>query len=112
MNEDHIDNLGPRSVEMVERGPAVDPLAMIPQTGGTYSKIDSAEAQETFVNLVISNGPTNIDNAGGAGTEILPGPTIAKLIWPSAICLSGQSGREPQFYHHVYEQSSSKLHSP
>jgi len=71
MNKDYIDNLSPRSADMVKRGPAVDLLTMILQTGGTFSKIDSAEAQAHFVDLVISNGPTNIDNAGGAGTEIL-----------------------------------------
>lgn len=65
---------------LAKRAPATDLLSLILGTGGTYSSIDSDEAQKNFVDLVLSNGPTNIDNAGGAGTEVMPGLTIAKLI--------------------------------
>ncbi|KAL9611328.1 MAG: hypothetical protein Q9167_004011 [Letrouitia subvulpina] len=72
------------SRRLTKRAPAVDLLSLILGTGGIYSSIDSDEAQKNFVDLVLSNGPTNIDNAGGAGTEIMPGLTIAKLISSSA----------------------------
>ena len=68
------------STTLMKRAPAVDLLSLILQTGGTYSTTDSDKAQKSFIDLVLSNGPTNIDNAGGVGNEILPGFTVAKLI--------------------------------
>lgn len=57
---------------------AADLLAAILATGGIYSTIDSAEAQQNFVDLVLSHGPTDNDASGASGnTLLLPGLTVA-----------------------------------
>jgi hypothetical protein len=42
--------------------------------------IDSAEAQRNFVNYLLGNGATDLDNTGGAGVALLLGLTVSKLI--------------------------------
>jgi hypothetical protein len=44
--------------------PPTELLEAVLKTGGVFSKIDSAEAQQSFVELVIARGPTNIDSIG------------------------------------------------
>ncbi|KAF8248996.1 hypothetical protein K440DRAFT_677961, partial [Wilcoxina mikolae CBS 423.85] len=58
-----------------------DILTKILKTGGVYSTIDSAEAQQSFVHAVIANGPTELDRASGPiAVELLPGLSLAGLI--------------------------------
>jgi hypothetical protein len=61
-------------------------LAAIVETRGIYGKIDSAEAMQSFVDLVIAHGPTDLDDGGGAGsgTALLPGLSIAGEISTAA----------------------------
>ncbi|KAH8646501.1 hypothetical protein BGZ60DRAFT_553823 [Tricladium varicosporioides] len=65
------------------RDPAMDLLFAILHTGGTYSTIDTAEAQENFINLVSNHGLTDMDSPSGlasVSTFLLPDLTIADLI--------------------------------
>ena len=70
----------PAGRDMVKRAVDSTFLSLILQTGGTFGVIDSAEAQKNFVDLVLGNGATDLDNAGGAGVALLPGLTVSKLI--------------------------------
>jgi len=60
-----------------------DVLTEILKTGGVYSTIDSAEAQQNFVDLVIARGPTDLDSSSGSNNtsiELLPSLSVAGLI--------------------------------
>lgn len=60
-------------------------VSAILATGGTFSTIDSAAAQQYFIDLIIANGPTPVDVGGGATgpngeTSILPGLAVAHKL--------------------------------
>jgi hypothetical protein len=59
-----------------------DLLTAILNTGGVYSTIDSAEAQQNFVSVVLAHGLTDGDGSGSANgtTVLLPGVSIAANI--------------------------------
>jgi hypothetical protein len=92
-------SLLPRNV-LAKRAASVDELTAILQTGGIYSTIDSAEAQQNFLELVVDNGVTDIDDGGGF-TGIFPGLTIAKLIsndgGPVSFVYSAKAGEKLNF---------------
>ncbi|RYP74108.1 hypothetical protein DL771_003166 [Monosporascus sp. 5C6A] len=56
-----------------------DLLAAILRTGGTYTSFASAEAVQSFLFLVLSNGLTAADHSVTTGQLLLPGVTVAKL---------------------------------
>ncbi|RYP03684.1 hypothetical protein DL764_004976 [Monosporascus ibericus] len=56
-----------------------DLLAAILRTGGTYTSFATAEAVQSFLFLVLSNGLTAADNSVTTGQLLLPGVTVAKL---------------------------------
>ncbi|KAI9785908.1 MAG: hypothetical protein M1839_008174 [Geoglossum umbratile] len=55
-------------------------LAAVLKTGGVFGTINSAEAQHSFVKLVIARGPTNIDSISPSnGGPLFPGVTVVAL---------------------------------
>jgi Mg-chelatase subunit ChlD len=73
--------------DIVRRASSPDLLLAILKTGGIYSTIASAEAQENFVTLVSAHGLVDIDSAGssvggsaGVSTVLWPGLTVAEMI--------------------------------
>ncbi|RYO90731.1 hypothetical protein DL766_005613 [Monosporascus sp. MC13-8B] len=56
-----------------------DLLAAILRTGGTYTSFATAEAVQSFLFLVLSNGLTAADHSVATGQVLLPGVTVAKL---------------------------------
>jgi len=54
-------------------------LAAVLKTGGVYTTIDSAEAQQAFVDLVLSNGLTDSDD-GSSSTGLIKGLGILGLL--------------------------------
>jgi von Willebrand factor type A domain len=52
-------------------------LSAIISTGGLYSTIGDSTAQANFVNLVLSHGLTNTDQAGGSNNLLFPGLVTA-----------------------------------
>ncbi|RYP71215.1 hypothetical protein DL769_004729 [Monosporascus sp. CRB-8-3] len=56
-----------------------DLLAAILRTGGTYTSFATAEAVQSFLFLVLSNGLTAADHSATTGQPLLPGVTVAKL---------------------------------
>jgi hypothetical protein len=60
---------------------AADPdvLAAILKTGGIYSAISSASAQQSFVNLVFSHGITGSDAGASVSNVLLPGISTAQF---------------------------------
>lgn len=80
---------------------ASDLLTAILDTGGIYSTITSDQAQEAFVNLVISHGLTGLDNASGSAdgpTALFAGLAIASNVSstssPKVFTYSAQGGGE------------------
>jgi uncharacterized protein YegL len=69
-------------------------LSAIINTGGIYSTISDSTAQANFVNLVLSHGLTNTDQAGGANTLLFPGLVTAGNV-------SASSGAETFTYNAV-----------
>jgi hypothetical protein len=71
---------------LTRREPSIDLIAAILSTGGFYSTINSAEAQQTFIDLVIANGATNLDDGFGAndGGPLLSGLTVTALASASS----------------------------
>lgn len=81
---------------------AVDPdtLAAILLTGGTYSTINSASAQQSFVNLVLSHGLTGSDNGASVSSILVPGLSIAQFessTGTNAFTYTAQSGEKLNF---------------
>jgi hypothetical protein len=63
-----------------DTGPQPELLAAILKTGGFFGTIDSAEAQRSFINLVIARGPSNIDSISpNNGGPLFPGVTVVAL---------------------------------
>ncbi|RYP75073.1 hypothetical protein DL770_007484 [Monosporascus sp. CRB-9-2] len=56
-----------------------DLLAAILRTGGTYTSFATAEAVQSFLFLVLSNGLTATDHSATTGQLLLPGVTVAQL---------------------------------
>lgn len=56
-----------------------DLLAAILRTGGTYVSFETADAIQSFLYLLLSNGLTKIDTAASGDQALLPGVTVAKL---------------------------------
>lgn len=56
-----------------------DLLAAILHTGGAYTSFDAAEAIQSFLFLVLSNGLVANDVATTSNQPLLPGVTVAKL---------------------------------
>ncbi|KAH7397132.1 hypothetical protein BKA66DRAFT_594409 [Pyrenochaeta sp. MPI-SDFR-AT-0127] len=55
-------------------------LEAVLRTGGVFSIIDSAEAQQSFIELIIARGPTNIDSIGANnGGPLFQGVTVYGL---------------------------------
>ncbi|KAL9609116.1 MAG: hypothetical protein Q9167_006094 [Letrouitia subvulpina] len=80
---------------------ASDLLSAILDTGGIYSTITSDQAQEAFVNLVVSHGLTGVDNASGSAggpTVLYAGLAIAGNVSskssPKVFTYSAQGGGE------------------
>jgi hypothetical protein len=60
--------------------PEISLLEAILNTGGVFGVIDSPEAQESFIELIIARGVTNIDNPGSnIGGPLSQGVTIYSL---------------------------------
>lgn len=61
-------------------GTSPEVVAAVLRTGGVFSTITSAEAQQRFVDLVVSRGSTNIDGIGSQnGGPLFPGVTVVAL---------------------------------
>jgi len=56
-----------------------DLLASILRTGGTYVSFETADAIQSFLYLILSNGLTKGDTAASGDQALLPGVTVAKL---------------------------------
>jgi hypothetical protein len=56
-----------------------DLLAAILRTGGTYVSFETADAIQSFLFLLLSNGLTKADTAASGDQALLPGVTVAKL---------------------------------
>jgi hypothetical protein len=57
-----------------------DLLAAILRTGGTYVSFETADAIQSFLYLLLSNGLTKSDTVSSGGDQaLLPGVTVAKL---------------------------------
>ncbi|EXL47818.1 hypothetical protein FOCG_10333 [Fusarium oxysporum f. sp. radicis-lycopersici 26381] len=70
--------------------PPTELLEAVLKTGGVFSTIDSAEAQQSFVELVIARGPTNIDSIGtNNGGPLFQGVTVYGL---------SSAAREPDIF--------------
>lgn len=54
-------------------------LAAILRTGGTYASFQTAEAIQSFLFVILSNGLTAADTPAGTTQAILPGVTVARL---------------------------------
>jgi hypothetical protein len=67
-----------------QAAPPPDLVQAILESGGVFSTIDSAEAQEAFVELVGSRGVTALDDPNGAGDggSIAPGVGVTGLAGP------------------------------
>jgi hypothetical protein len=81
---------------------AADPdvLTAILNTGGIYSSISTASAQQSFVNLVFSNGITGLDAGASVSNVLLPGISISKFQGSSGsntFTYSAQSGEKLNF---------------
>lgn len=79
---------------------APDVLAAILKTGGIYSTISSASAQQSFVNLVFSNGITGADAGASVSNVLLPGISTAQFQSGSGsntFTYSAQSGEKLNF---------------
>lgn len=61
-----------------------DLLAAILRTGGTYVSFETADAIQSFLYLLLSNGLTKADTAASGDQALLPGVTVAKLTAGSA----------------------------
>ncbi|KAB5566544.1 hypothetical protein GE09DRAFT_1218801 [Coniochaeta sp. 2T2.1] len=61
-----------------------DLLAAILRTGGTYVSFETADAIQSFLYLLLSNGLTKTDTAASGDQALLPGVTVAKLTAGSA----------------------------
>jgi len=83
-----------RSAELQRREPPAELVTAILKTGGFFSKIYSAETQRAFIDLVITHGPTNFDNAKGDnnGGPLSPGLAVSGLA-------SAASGPDVYTYH-------------
>jgi hypothetical protein len=67
-----------------DSSPATELLEAVLKTGGVFSTIDSAEAQQSFIELVIARGPTNIDAMGANnGGPLFQGVTVYGLSSPA-----------------------------
>ena len=61
-------------------GPPHELLAAVLRTGGVFATIDSAEAQHSFINLVLARGPTNIDSISpNDGGPLFPDIAVVAL---------------------------------
>ena len=62
--------------------PPLDLVTAILETGGFYGTIDSAEAQESFINIVENNGATGLDDPNGAddGGALEPGVDVSGRV--------------------------------
>lgn len=82
--------------------PPTDLLTAILSTGGIHSSINSAEAQQYFVDLVAARGPTELDGGAGSkhGAPLLPGLKTSGLISEAAsatFTYFGQAGEKLNF---------------
>ncbi len=66
--------------------PPADLVAAIVASGGVFSTIDSAEAQQAFVSLVESRGTTNLDDPNGAddGGPLASGVSTTAVASPTS----------------------------
>jgi hypothetical protein len=70
--------LYPRQIEPT--APPTELLEAVLKTGGVFSTIDSAEAQQSFIELIIARGATNIDGVGSnIGGPLFQGVTVYGL---------------------------------
>lgn len=60
-------------------------LTAILKTGGVYSAIDGAGAQQSFINLVMSHGITNDDGATVTSATLLAGLTVSSFVSSSGL---------------------------
>lgn len=65
-----------------------DLLAAILRTGGTYVSFATADAIQSFLFIVLSNGLTKSDVSAGGDQPLLPGVTVAKLTAGSGVGFS------------------------
>ncbi|KAM5344283.1 hypothetical protein ACJ41O_012820 [Fusarium nematophilum] len=67
-----------------DTSPPTELLEAVLKTGGVFSTIDSAEAQQSFIELVIARGPTNIDAMGtNNGGPLFQDVTVYGLSSPA-----------------------------
>lgn len=74
--------------------------AAILDTGGIFSIFNSADAYQSFVDLVIANGPTQADNPNNTNTKILSGLSLISVTSansPRTITYSAQAGEKLEF---------------
>lgn len=80
-------------------GPPSELLAAVLRTGGVFATIDSAEAQHSFIQLVLARGPTNIDSiSSNDGGPLFPDVTVVALA-------SAAQGPDVFTYHATAGQS-------
>ncbi|KAF8535783.1 hypothetical protein BDD12DRAFT_891779 [Trichophaea hybrida] len=60
--------------------------AAILDTGGIFSIFNSADAYQSFVDLVIANGPTQADNPNNTNTEIISGLSLISVASVNSLC--------------------------
>lgn len=65
-----------------------DLLQAILRTGGTYSSFATADAIQSFLFLMLSNGLTASDHSATAEQALLPGITVAKLSGNQAVAFT------------------------
>lgn len=65
-----------------------DLLAAILRTGGTYVSFETADAIQSFLYLLLSNGLTKTDTAASGDQALLPGVTVAKLTAGGGVSFS------------------------
>jgi len=72
--------------ELHRREPPAELVTAILKTGGLFSTIHSAETQKAFIDLVVTHGPTNLDNAKGSndGVPLTPGLVVSGLVSATA----------------------------
>lgn len=62
-----------------------DLLAAILRTGGSYASFETADAIQSFLFLILSNGLTARDHGAGAEQPLLPGITVARLTGGASV---------------------------
>jgi hypothetical protein len=80
---------------------SLDLVAAVVQTRGIYCKLGSPEALQSFIDLVVAHGPTDLDDGGGAGSGValLPGLSVAAEIsdGPSIFTYNARAGETLSF---------------